>query len=323
MKSLKKIGLLSLLCIPMLVGCNSPKDYKVGLGHSVSVQKTNGVITQINLSFASVVFDGEKIVSAYIDELQLPFTYDATAGLSYTAGRNQTSQAGTKLVETKKELGDRYGMSDAPKGDWYVQAAKIEDWAKGKKAADLTYGSDNKPTGDLASDVTITVDGNIEAIKMAYTNANSFKASKAPSAGMGVIVGEIEAKTNYYQIDINFASVASVGDKVGGSVIDVYQLPIALDATDFAAGTNQTSQAGTKLVESKRQLGDRYGMSSAPKGDWYVQAAKIEEWSKGKKSEDLTYGSDKKPTGDLASDVTITIDTLVEAIKEGLVNKKA
>lgn len=165
--------------------------YKQGLGTSIDFKTDkNDVITQANVYVASVIFDStNKIVSAYIDELQIPLTYTAASGdtaakLEFTAGKAQITSSHKpegQAVASKKELLEDYGMAGtATKGEWNVQALAYETWAVGKDAAALNaaVGKDNKPSdSDLAADVSITVNGFTSSVveSLTHVRKDSYK----------------------------------------------------------------------------------------------------------------------------------------------------
>lgn len=313
------------------------ETYKVGLGNYIdfATNADTGVVTQVNVYVAAVVVDSnDVVVSTYIDEVQMPITYDAAnteAPFTFTASNKAVVDAGDKIVESKKELGDRYAMHSImnnPMGEWWEQAEAFEAWTVGKTSAEIAavVGEDNKPAAgsDLASDVSITVDASCDTVVKAIASAQEVEADVAPVAGASLIIGNIADSHGTWVIEVNMAGTAIVGDKIGGTNIDVYQ--VALDGATGKCDTTkvQFTAAAEKGLNmcSKRDLGDKYGMADAPLGDWYEQAAAYEAWAKGKTVAEVeaAVGEDNKPTAgsDLAADVSITVDGFVAAVKESM-----
>ena len=145
----KKLKVLPVLAMGlMLVACNggtsssskptSKNDdvnFTLKVGSYVAMAGEDNPNT-IEVSTAAVILKGEKIVDAYFDVLQAPFKIDSTTDkkdenkVTYTVSldttKNQTKDAGDKVIETKQELKTRYGMaSTAAEGEWNVQAANF------------------------------------------------------------------------------------------------------------------------------------------------------------------------------------------------------
>ena len=312
--------------------------YKLGLGQAISLTKgDDDIITQIDITFASVVYQGEKVVSTYIDVVQLPIVYTAADGdteesYAYKDTANQVKNAGDKNVETKKELKERYGMSVIPGvTEWYVQAGKFEDWATGKNFNDLTVTKgevDDNHSEEWTNNVTgctILVDDFVTAMKNAKNHSVDFTSDEAPKAVVGVLVGAAGS-----QIDVNFASVANVGNKAAASVVDVYQIPLKEGVLDADNKAVKNKLDGTEFA-SKFELKENYGMSVIPGvTEWYVQAEKFQEWAMGKTSEELngfTVGQpDDSHSEEWTNNITgctMSVGDFVAAIQEGMTNKRA
>ena len=126
-------------------------NYTIALGHNFSVETDeSGALTQINIAFAGLLLDGDaKVVTAYIDEVQIPLTFNAEAAegeCEYTitptnAYGSPTTQYNYKgqTIASKKELGDDYAMKPAsPIGkEWFEQAAAFEDYLVGKTVSEI------------------------------------------------------------------------------------------------------------------------------------------------------------------------------------------
>lgn len=132
-------------------------EYTFALGHYLTPTVEKDALTQIDISFVGLLLDSNsKVVTAYVDEVQIPLTFnaDVAEGVSeYTitptnAYGSSTIQLNYKgqTIASKKELGYDYGMkgTSAKNGvidggaEWFEQAAAWEDYIVGKSISDLT-----------------------------------------------------------------------------------------------------------------------------------------------------------------------------------------
>lgn len=157
---------------------------KLGLGHEISIASSvgyanvNGKETlptaQVNTNLVAAAFDKDgKVVKTIIDTAQtkVPYSKDGKVTADKTAP-----------VQTKKELGDKYGMVKASSigKEWYQQIAALENWMVGKTADQIksmkTKQRDAQHTSvpdvpELTSSVTISVAEFLSAASEAYQNA--------------------------------------------------------------------------------------------------------------------------------------------------------
>ena len=311
------------------------KTYKIGLGSVVAVSTVTDstVLKEVDITVAAVIFDSsDKIVSTYIDVIQTPLTYTAAEGetaasLVYTATNKAVKDAGDKIVESKKELGTRYGMSPA-KVEWDVQAADYENWTVGKTLAQVAAGTDTTGYGTSevqATGATIHVSGFSAAIADAATRVKTYTAAEAGVAGVGIIANAIGTSASGFTVTTTIAAASSSADnKVNQDILDEYQVPVSLDGSLNAAAT-QVKDAGASVVESKKDLGTRYGMSAIGKVEWDVQAKDLENWAIGKTSAQVLagIGDDGKGTSDvIATGATIHVSGLINAVAEAMAHTK-
>ena len=152
-------------------GATASGDVKLGLGTINRINKSKDAgeadgVAQTDAVVAAVSVDSEgKIVAVNIDMVQsaIAFTVD---------GKLATDPE--KLVSTKKELGDDYGMKarSSLNKEWYEQIAELEKWLVGKTVSDIDGMAltEGKPD-DLKTSVTITVTDYLAAVKKAIANA--------------------------------------------------------------------------------------------------------------------------------------------------------
>ena len=127
------------------------------LSSSVSATAEKAGTAQLDCDVTALtVNEGGKVTSCYIDSLQAKVTF-GTDGV-ITGGISQA-------VETKNQLGERYGMVawGGAIAEWNDQAASFAAYVTGKTAAEvagIAVDAGTKPTGaDLVSSVTIAIGG--------------------------------------------------------------------------------------------------------------------------------------------------------------------
>lgn len=115
-----------------------------------------------DVEIAAVSMNGSKITACFTDTLQAKLTIE-NAMFSTVSGE----------IETKRTIGDAYGMKKASsiQKEWYEQADAFDAYAVGKTADELAavkLGSDGKT--DAISGCTIEIGGMLEAtVKAART----------------------------------------------------------------------------------------------------------------------------------------------------------
>lgn len=135
---------------------------------------------------------------------------------------------------------------------------------------------------------------------------------------------------------VNVTAVAAAFDldgKVLAADIDVYQVPyklvegvLTLDATK-----KQTMNAGALVVESKKELGEDYAMSTVEGLEWFEQAEKLEEYFVGKTVSELKglVSEDHLPAAISGAEVSaetrisIKVTDYVAALEEAFELKKS
>ena len=128
----KFLSLIFVLAMVFSVAaCGGKQTYKLGMGVVVSLESTKDGAGQVDATVVTVVTDKDgKIVAARLDAVQ----NKATIG----------TEINVTNLETKRELGDRYGMAgkvdnngDGIKLEWYAQADAYEAYLVGKTLADV------------------------------------------------------------------------------------------------------------------------------------------------------------------------------------------
>ncbi|NLY50585.1 MAG: hypothetical protein GX062_06235 [Firmicutes bacterium] len=123
---------------------------------------------------AAALFDQDgKVVNVEIDTAQSKVNYDENM---------KVSSDKTAPVNTKVELGDKYGMKKASTigKEWYEQIAELQNWMVGKtvdeiKSLRVKERDASHPAvpddPELTSLVTISVEEYLEAVAEAYEYA--------------------------------------------------------------------------------------------------------------------------------------------------------
>ena len=281
--------------------------------HSMSSSQDAGEkdgSAQVDSIVAAVVIDGEgKVVSCKLDMAQTKMAFTAEGKVIMADD-----------FQTKKELGDNYGMK-AYSGigkDWYEQAAAIEEYVVGKTAKEIAaipLDDAGKTTDvDLLSGATVSVNGYLSVIIEAMKNAQEIGTQEGDGLGLAVVTNMSKSKDaaadaeGQCQAYSTYMAVTTDADgRITASIIDASQSTVKFDATGKI--TSDINGA----VKTKRQLGDDYGMKKASGigKEWYEQADAFEEYITGKTAAEVTGiavdDSGKTTDVDLAASVTVAI----------------
>lgn len=369
----KKLKVLPVLAMGlMLVACNgtgTSSSTKPATNEDVNFTLKVGSYValgsnpnQIEVSTAAVILKGEKIVDAYFDVLQAPFKIDSTTDkkdedkVTYTVSldttKNQTKDAGDKVIETKQELKERYGMaSSAAEGEWNVQAASFAKYTVGKTIDEVTsknYKSHyNKDGTEVVAGCSISQTNFTTALKV-ITDTKTFKAPAGKvSAGLGYKVSAL-SKDNVLTVTLAGSATDKDG-KIYETSINAYQIPVTVDGTKvtepkIAIDTTKTQTKAENFkghtveseankyytsVLSKRELKELYAMKEntedAQKMEWYNQANNFAKYAKGKIASEIagkSYKSNHNPDGTVeVPGCTITMEDFAVAIGKSATNK--
>ena len=362
----KKLKVLPVLAMGlMLVACNgtgTSTSSKPATNEEVNLTlKVGSYVTldtsknQVVVSSAAVILKDDKIADAYFDVMQAPFKVDnGTVVIDTTT--NQTKQAGNKVIETKQELKERYGMTqsdETKEGEWNVQAANFAKYTVGKTIDEVTsknYKSHyNKDGTEVVAGCSISQTNFTTSLKV-LTDVKTFKApANTASVGLGYKASALD-DDKIFTVTIAGTATDKSG-KVLETSINAYQVPLMVstsDATKIAYNpTNAkynspyaqlnavnfkdhtTASADNKYyteVLSKRELKELYGMeSSATQGEWFTQANNFAKYAKGKVASTLTdknYKSHYNSTGtEEVAGCSISMGDFATAISKSATNK--
>ena len=275
---------------------------KTGLAIVTSVGKSeNAKVADYDVTLVAVTVDDKGVITdCIIDSIGAKVNFDATGKV--------TSDL-TAEVKTKNELGDDYGMKayGGAKYEWYEQAAALADYAVGKTVEELKSGaideSGKAPEGsDLASTATIYLGGYVSAIEEAVKNAQHLGAQAgdelklATVNSIGSSASATAEKAGTAQLDSTVTALTVKDGVITSCYIDSVQAKVAFD------NKGVISTDLTAAVQTKNQLGDKYGMVAwgGAKHEWNEQAA--------------SFAAD----ADLSSSVTIAIGDFQKLIAKAL-----
>ena len=296
---------------------------KTGLAIVTSVGKSeNAKVADYDVTLVAVTVDDKGVITdCIIDSIGAKVNFDATGKV--------TSDL-TAEVKTKNELGDDYGMKayGGAKYEWYEQAAALADYAVGKTVEELKSGaideSGKAPEGsDLASTATIYLGGYVSAIEEAVKNAQHLGAQAgdelklATVNSIGSSASATAEKAGTAQLDSTITALTVKDGVITSCYIDSVQAKVAFD------NKGVISTDLTAAVQTKNQLGDKYGMVAwgGAKHEWNEQAASFAAYVTGKTAAEvagIAVSEGKPADADLSSSVTIAIGDFQKLIAKAL-----
>lgn len=279
---------------------------------------------EIDTVVAAVLVDADgKVITCQIDEAQTQPNLEVNDGFVDEAA-----------LRTKKEKKEDYGMKGvSPIGlEWYEQIDAFEQWAVGKTADEIAAGIDEAGTAtdaDLAAGCTIYAGGFKQVVVDAINNATECGASSTDTLKLVLDTEKYyESKAGeLVQYDTNIAVVTTDdAGKITSCIIDATQGKCYVNGDKFVGAPDATDYI-TVDVQSKKQLGDAYGMKGVSAGigvipeggEWFEQAAAFETWAIGKTADEITaaVGEDgKSADADLTAGCTITISAIAKTVAE-------
>lgn len=288
-----------------LVGCQSLSE-KIEFGLGIKVNAVTAAATAtVNVTAVAAAFDKEgKVLAADIDVYQVP--YKVVEGvLTLDTTKKQTAYAGANVVNSKKELGEIYGMSAVAGLEWFQQAEKLEEYFVGKTVEEIKAvivegdlpASISGAEVDAISRISIGVSDYVGALEEAFALKQAQEAKAGEGEELKVAVsGVVAGKATGF--DITFGGIALDGsDVVVGAMADVVQVSLVVDAApeidtvglDTTKAAYVASPANGDVWKSKRNLGAAYGMKSASaiSKEWFEQADALQAALIGLSAEEL------------------------------------
>ena len=325
-----------ILCAAMLVtaltlvSCGGDNTVKFGAGSYATASATsataaneetgaaakNGTGT-LEVTAAAVLVKNGKIVKCVLDCMSSAVNHNANGEAIKTAS-----------FKTKKELGDNYNMVAYGHAiaEWYAQAAAFEALVVGKTVDQIKalVVEGGKGTQDVINaGCTITVIEFVNAIEKAVasaktTTATDIKLSMVTSQTATNYTPENEetgaaAKDGCNEVNTTiFAAAVDAEGKIVDCTYDCAQAKFTFDQ-------NGASKFGAeKVISTKRELGDSYGMVAYGNAvaEWYAQADAFAAKCVGKTGLEVAslMGSDYKGVADVQSaGCTIYVSDFVAA----------
>ena len=297
---------------------------KTGLAITASLANSeNAAKADYDVTMVAVLVDDDGVIrDCIIDGIAKTVTFDAAGTITDDV---------TASVQTKNELGENYGMVawGGAKYEWNVQADALAQYAVGKTVEELKNGAVNEqgkaPEGsDLASTATIYLGGYVAAIEKAVVNGKHLGAQAGDSlklASLSSLASSVSATAEAVgtaQLDCDVTALTEKDGVITSCYIDSLQAKVSFDTT----GTITTDL--TVPVETKNELGDRYGMVAwaGATAEWDAQAASFASYVTGKTAEEvqgIAVNEKTAPTdADLATSVTIAIGGFQSLILKAL-----
>ena len=285
---------------------------------------TAGQYLQIDITVGAFLFDADgAVVKAFVDVMQVKV--NSTDGTNVIVMGAPTKFNAANDFKSKRELGTAYGMAgSANKGEWFVQADAWQDFIVGLTAEEAVAANESE---ELLATVTIGTEDYTAVLTEAFAGKVAITAVDPENImiGTGMLSAQAAAQTTVTVIGAAFDATDGGTNQVIAAVIDAYQPPYTIsnvgtvEAPIYNVAFNETKvqvDATNSIIKSKRDLGDLYGMSSAPKGEWYVQANAWQAFVVGKTVTEIGAANG---TEALLATVTIhTIDfetVIAEALK--------
>ena len=254
-------------------------DYTLGMGVAFG-DHTNA---QINATIAVVVLDANGvIVDCKLDAVQNKYSLDFD---------NETYNF--TVLETKMELGDKYGMAgkvdnngDGVMLEWYDQVYALENYLVGKTLAQVeaieTQFVNNhyiaKDEALLNAGCTIQITDFVAAVVKACKDDQSVKFSTSKDFTVGIGANSADNGTAYddngitVKMNVDFAATVVVDGKIVAALNDAYQPAVSIDWDKVV-----TSEGDQR---TKREKKEDYGMAGKVDNDgngvkleWYLQSA--------------------------------------------------
>lgn len=287
------------------------------IGKSIDAGEKDGVAQVDSTVVAITVDENGVITNCVIDHAQ--------TAINFSKDGKIVTPLDT-VYPGKQELGDSYGMGSVSSigKEWNQQATALSNYVIGKTVADVkgiaVTESGSPADSDLASSVTVSIGGYVNAIEKAVSNAKDFGASADDLLGLGVVttIGNSEDvgdEDGIGQAYTNYAAVTFDADGVITScIIDASQTNV-----NFSKDGKIVSDLGSAF-KTKNELGKDYGMgeTSSIGKEWNEQAAAFAEYVVGKTASEvkgIALKDGKASDEDLLASVTVSLGDFMDNIE--------
>ncbi len=283
-------------------------------------------LAQADSVIVAVTVDKDgKIVKCIIDSAQTKINFSKTGEIITPLDAE---------FKTKNELKDEYGMKKASSigKEWYEQAEALSEYVVGKTVDEVKGIAVNEKgapaDSELATSVTVSIGGYIEAIETAVSNAQNIGAQSGDRLGLGVTTNIKNSKNagegdGLAQAYSSYAVATFDGDgKVTSCIIEGSQVNV-----NFSKDGKITSDINASQP-TKHELGDNYGMKKASSigKEWYEQADALAQYVVGKTVQEvkgISVNEKGAPAdSELAASVTVSIGGYIGLIEKASLSAK-
>ncbi len=281
---------------------------KTGLAVVASISGENATESEGKVSFdvifaAVTVDENGVIVACTLDNLGKDVSFDARGAVTTDL---------TAALQTKKELGDAYGMKAyaGAAHEWYEQANAVAQYAVGKTAEQFVSGavtdSGYAKDADLATTASIYIGSFATAIEKAVRNARPLGAEAGDTLRLATI-NALSFENGTLTLTSDVTALTENAGTITSCALDSLQAAVTLD--ESGAITSDLTAA----LQTKNELGDAYGMKAYAGAtyEWYEQAENFAAYVTGKTASEVAgiavTEAAKPQDADLASSVTIAI----------------
>lgn len=281
---------------------------KTGLSVVASVSGENAGESDGKVSFdvifAAVTVDENGVIaSCVLDNLGTDVLFNASGAVTTDL---------TAQLQTKKELGDAYGMKAYAGAtyEWYEQANAVANYAVGKTVDAFLDGavteSGYAKDADLATSATIYIGTFATAIEKAVRNARVLGAEAGDTLRLATI-SALSFEDGTLTLTSDVTALTENAGTITSCYLDSLQTAVTIDETGAI-----TSDL-TAVPQTKNELGDAYGMKAYAGAtyEWYEQAQNFATYVTGKTASEVAgiavTEATKPQDADLASTVTIAI----------------
>lgn len=234
----------------------------------------------VDVTVAAVTVDADgKIVACRFDTMQsaVQYTTDGKA-------------VGNPEAKTKRELGNDYGMSATGTKEWFEQADALEQIVAGKTldqvkalVVDGYKGTDEV----INAGCTIGIASYVNAIEKAYNAAAESPVTadatlKVSAYTVQELADATEDKAGENKVSVyTFAAAVNTEGKVIIGNSDCVEVAFTFDTA------GKTTFDTAKAIQSKKELGNNYGMSQIGTKEWFEQVAAFDSLCVGKTGEEI------------------------------------
>lgn len=289
-------------------GSSAPSgtERKIGLGsiHTLTMKDTSNAV--LKTTAAAVVLDKNgKIIDCVLDEIA--FTVPLKDGVAQEVADLTTKrEKGDSYIPTAEEVGGSATTTDS----WEDQVEDFCDFVEGKTHSELSGLATTDGKSDQIEGCDLIITDFIQAVVRASEEAKPASVGAGNDLELALTAHKAETTADKPQYDIELAAVTlDEGERLTGCMTDTLQAKLTI-----AEGIFSSMSGG---LESKRQMGDGYGMkaASAIKREWYEQADAFDTYAVGKTASELSSTKlDAEGKTDAISGCTVAVSAMLQNV---------